>query len=300
MAGSTPPPQAPLPSTDPPPGGRRRLVLAAGAALAVLILGGGAAAGLLLTGGGGTNPAATAATPATVTPAASEAPAPAAAPAASPTASPTAAPLPSPAPDPGVPAFRFAPLWPFASAADAVAWQRAADPGGHQPWHYDPGATATAFAQTYLGYTEVGRVTGVRTAGDEAWVGVGADPAFPAAVLHLEQIGTGAPRPWEVVGSEDTTVSLTTPAYGTTAHSPLTVGGLITGVDEALQVQVRTLAAAQPIGRAGPIAAGGEAQPWTATVPLASQHPGLLTVAVSTGGHRFAVERFAITAVSIP
>jgi hypothetical protein len=295
MAGSTPPPQAPPPSTDRPPGGRRRhLLLAAGAALAVLIVGGGVAAWLLLTGGGGTNPAATAATPATGAPTAAEAAAPAAA------ATPTAAPRPSAARDPGVPAFRFAPLWPFASAGDAVAWQRAADPGGHQPWHYDPGATATTFAQSYLGYTEVDRVTSVRTAGDEAWVGVGADPGFPAAVLHLEQIGTGAPRPWEVVGSEDTTLSLTTPPYGTTAHAPLTVGGLITGVDEALQVQVRTLAAAQPIGRAGPIAAGGQAQPWTATVPLASPHPGLLTVAVSTGGHRFAVERFAITAVPIP
>lgn len=199
--------------------------------------------------------------------------------------------------------FRFLPLWPFASVADAAAWQREALPGGHQPWRLDPGLTALSFATSYLGYTEMDRVTSRQVVGDEAWIGVAGSPpegrTVPAAVLHVARIGVGplAQRPWEVVGSRDTSLTLTTPRYGSTVGTTFRVGGRITGVDESLVVQVRDHEGGL-LARSGGIPAGGEATPWELTMTVKAAG-GLATVAVSTGGHVAQVELFAITAVKI-
>jgi len=210
-----------------------------------------------------------------------------------PSATPSAAPAPAPV-------FGFQPLWPFAGTADAAAWQRSYRAGGHQPWHLDPGQTALSFTRSYLGYTELDRVTSRRVVGTQAWVGVGyANPngrLVTAAVLHLARIGSGADAPWEVVGSRDATLSLTTPDYGATVSSPVTVGGRITGVDESLRVQVRALGAPL-LGQLGGIPAGGQDTPWSARVAFTAPAGTVLTIAVSTGGHLLGVERFAITGV---
>ncbi|MBN9110737.1 MAG: hypothetical protein J0I34_18400 [Pseudonocardia sp.] len=192
----------------------------------------------------------------------------------------------------------FAPLWPFADASEAAAWQREYATGGHQPWHLDPGATALAFAAA-LGLTGIDQVTSSQVAGDQAWAGVGhalpERPAATAAVVHLVRLGTGVDRPWEVVGTHDTTLTLDTPAYGTAAGSPVAVGGEITGVDESLRVQVRSAGAARPLGDTCCLPAGGERQRWATTVTVHGR--GLATIVVSTGGHVAEVERFAVTAV---
>lgn len=196
--------------------------------------------------------------------------------------------------------FRYQPLWPFGSPADAVAWQRSA--GGSQPWRLDPELTALTFTWTQLGFDQLRTVTSRQVVGDEAWVGVG--PGAPsggtAAVLHLAQIGAGAHRPWEVVGSRDTTLTLTTPAYGVVVRgSPLTVGGRITGVDESLVVQVRA-PDGTVLGTGPATPAGGSRTPWSVAVPLDLTRPGVATVVVATGGHVAEVERFALTAVRLP
>ncbi|RTL69495.1 MAG: hypothetical protein EKK42_05050 [Pseudonocardiaceae bacterium] len=192
----------------------------------------------------------------------------------------------------------FAPLWPFADAREAAAWQHEYATGGHQPWHLDPGATALGFAAA-LGLTGIDQVTSTRIAGDQAWVGVGytppGRPAATAAVVHLVHLGTGADAPWEVVGTRDTTLTLDTPAYGTAAGSPVAVGGEITGVDESLRVRVRSAGDARPLGEACCVPAGGERQRWATTVTVHGH--GLATIVVSTGGHVAEVERFAVTAV---
>ncbi|RDI68295.1 Gmad2 immunoglobulin-like domain-containing protein [Nocardia pseudobrasiliensis] len=197
--------------------------------------------------------------------------------------------------------FAYQPLWPFGGVADAVAWQREANPGGHQPWHLDAGLIAQMFTQQYLGYTNVDKIVKTDVRGEQAWVSVGfANPngqSATAAIVHLVQIGTGSDRPWEVVGTEDSTLSLTTPGYGSTVRAPVTVGGRITGVDESLRVQIRALGHQQPVGEAPPTAAGGTNSPWSVTVPFSGACPGALTVAVATGGHAAGVERFAITGV---
>jgi hypothetical protein len=206
-------------------------------------------------------------------------------------------------PKPAVPVFAFQPLWPFTGVSDAMQWQEAYLTGGHQPWHLSADVTALSFTTGYLHYTEVNKVIGTSVVGRQAWVKVGYnDPnGRPRTVanLHLAKLGTGRYAPWEVVGSRDTRLTLTIPAYGATVLSPLTVGGRITGVDESLVIQVRAQSKEQAVGQTGGIPAGGVNTPWRATVRFSARAGTVLTVAVSTGGHLAGVEQFAITGVRV-
>ncbi|WP_245663372.1 Gmad2 immunoglobulin-like domain-containing protein [Nocardia inohanensis] len=196
--------------------------------------------------------------------------------------------------------FAFQPLWPFADAAAAAEWQRSYRDGGHQPWHLEPAATASSFTTGYLGYTGVDQVLQTTVRGDEAWVTVGfANPnavPVPAAMLHLAKLGNGDDAPWEVVGTEDRTLSLTSPGYGARITSPVTIAGRITGVDESLHLRILQLNATRPVGETSGVPAGGQDSAWSATVPFTAACPGALTIAVATGGHLQEVERFALTA----
>jgi hypothetical protein len=197
----------------------------------------------------------------------------------------------------------YLPLFPFSGPADVTEWQQAYRSGGHQPWHLDAGETAVAFARA-LGYNEVDRATSSTIQGDDAKIGVGwvapEEMERPAtvAVVHLKRFGTDEDSPWEVVGTEDTSLSLTTPAYGSTAASPTTVGGRITGVDESLIVTVHA-PDQTTIGRADPIPGGGQNQPWSTKVSFTAQPGQVLTIAVCTGGHLRQVERFAVTGIRV-
>jgi hypothetical protein len=230
-------------------------------------------------------------------------------PAAAPTTAPatatptTAAPAPATsaaASTPQAPAFRHQPLFPFEDLAQVAQWQQA-NRQGTQPWHLDAAATATAFAQGFLGFSALDRVTSTQQSGPDAWIGVG--QALPdgrdttAAVVHLTRWGDGADAPWEVVGTRDTTLTLDTPAYGTTVTSPLTVGGVITGVDESLRVQVRRSGTEAPLGTSCCLPAGGQATRWSTRVTFSAATGRTVTVVVSTGGHVAEVERFAVTGV---
>jgi hypothetical protein len=189
-------------------------------------------------------------------------------------------------------------LWPFASLVQARQWD---SNGGSSPWHADAGATALLFTQNVLGFKDITRVTATRIDGQgQAHIGVGyqnpAGAKHTAATLHLVRYTTSAndtAAPWEVVGSDDTDFSLERPAYGLLVHSPMTVGGHITGVDENITVSVR--------GRTGsptvpaPIPAGGDNTPWSRTVAFTQS--GVLLIVASTGGHVTAHERFAIQGV---
>jgi hypothetical protein len=110
--------------------------------------------------------------------------------------------------------------------------------------------------------------------------------------------GTGPDAPWEVVGTDDTTFSLTTPAYGSLVRSPMVTGGRISGVDESIRVQVRQPSSAAPLGTSPCCTpAGGNDQPWNVKVSFSGASDPVLTVVASTGGHVADVERFTITAV---
>jgi hypothetical protein len=219
-----------------------------------------------------------------------------------PTATPTGTPSAAQTGQPTTPAFRFLPLWPFGSAEEAASWQAQAGAGGHQPWRLDAAATALSFATGYLGFANVDRAIGVSYSGDEAWVKVGHHSEnggdITAAEVHLARIGTGTNRPWEVVGTRDSTLSLASPRYGSTVTSPVTMGGRITGVDESLHLQVRSLTASGVVGAVYGIPAGGDNTPWSGRVSFSAPAGTVLTLVVSTGGHvDSGIERFAIMGV---
>lgn len=196
----------------------------------------------------------------------------------------------------------YLPLFPFTSYQDVQRWQAAYRSGGEQPWHLDPGATSTAFAGR-LGYPGVDSVTSRRDDRLGAHVSIGFYPNGPgttpvvAAVVHLVRWGSGAEAPWEVVGTDDTTLTLDRPAYGSTVTSPVTAAGVISGVDENIKVEVFDPAAQGPVGTACCQPAGGSATPWHMAVTYSAPAGRVLTISASTGGHVAGVERFAVTGV---
>lgn len=196
----------------------------------------------------------------------------------------------------------YLPLFPFSSYEDVQRWQDAYRSGGQQPWHLDAGATSTAFAGR-LGYSGVDSVTSRRDDQVGAHVSIGFYPNGPgttpvvAAVVHLVRWGSGAEAPWEVVGTDDTTLTLDRPAYGSTVTSPVTAGGVISGVDESIKVEVFDPAAQGPVGTACCQPAGGSGTPWHMAVTYSAPAGRVLTISASTGGHVAGVERFAVTGV---
>jgi hypothetical protein len=218
-----------------------------------------------------------------------------------PASAPTATAAPSPAPTP-VP-FGYMPLFPFGSLAAVRAWQASYASAGHQPWHLDADQTALAFTAGYLGFSQISKVAAHAISGGDARVTIGFTlpngRVSHAAVIHLVKFGPGKDSPWEVVGTDDTTLTLDIPAYGGTPSSPVTIGGKITGVDENLRAEVHQLASSSPVGSYCCQPAGGQATPWSLTVPFHAAPGQVITIVVHTGGHVAAVEQFAITGVRV-
>ncbi len=202
-------------------------------------------------------------------------------------------------------AGRYQPLWPFADAAAAEAWRSRHREDGAGAWHLDPARTAVRFARDHLGFSEIDRAVKTNLDGVHARVHVGlaaeeGPRPMVAAVVHLVRYGEGEDAPWEVVGTDDTTFSLTTPEYGASVGSPMTVGGRITGVDESIRVQVRRPGGGKALGEHCCVGAGGEKSPWSARLTFRPAPGTTLTVVASTGGHVAEVERFAVTGVTVP
>lgn len=197
--------------------------------------------------------------------------------------------------------FRYQPLWPFTSESGAAAWQQAYRSGGKQPWHLDPAQTALSFTTGFLDFDEIGLVVSQSVRGDEAFVSVGyradKNPPSTAAVIHLARLGQGDDAPWEVVGTRDSSLTLTQPRYGAVAGSPLTVGGRITGVDESIRVDVRQASTGARLGTSCCVAAGGDAHPWSTQVTFQGATDPAVVIVASTGGHYQGVEAFAVTAI---
>jgi len=224
----------------------------------------------------------------------------------SPSASPhgsAAAPAPATAPASTPSPFAYVPLFPFGNLAAVRAWQASYASGGHQPWHLNPGRTALAFTQGYLGFSRINKVAALTINGGDAHVTVGFTRpdghVSAAAVIHVVKFGSGRYVPWEVVGTDDTTLTLEIPAYGTVATSPVRLGGKITGVDESLRAEVHRLGAAGPVGSYCCRPAGGQASPWSFRVAFRAASGQVITIVVHTGGHVAAVERFAVTGVRV-
>lgn len=227
------------------------------------------------------------------------------------TPAPTAEPAPTAAPPPSAAApvttpattpwrFSYQPLWPFPTAEAAQAWRVSATKGT-QPWHASAEDTALMFTQGFLGFSELDLVTSHTGTATDAHVGVGGPTegtrTSTAAIVHVVRFGPEADAPWEVVGTDDTTLSLTTPRYGATVRQTIVVGGRISGVDESIHVQVRQVAVPDLLGDRCCLGAGGDDQPWSTSITVNDATDAVATVVAWTGGHARAVERFAVTAV---
>jgi hypothetical protein len=204
-------------------------------------------------------------------------------------------------------------LWPFNDAAQVQAWQAAYGVTDHQAWHLDAARTALNFASQYLGYSGMDQVISQVVSGRQARIGVGWDDVgaetpgkevgevdrHEAAVVHLIRYGAGENAPWVAVGTDDTLLTINSPAYGAAVTSPFGVGGLITGVDESLRIKVLATGSSTPLAQVGGLPAGGTRLPWSTRLTVTAPHGSVLTVAVSTGGHLRDVERFAVTAIRV-
>ena len=102
-----------------------------------------------------------------------------------------AAPSPTRQVPPSSRTFAYQPLWPFASVAEAAAWQRAYRDGGQQPWHLDADETALSFTTGFLGFTEIDRVI-ARSIKGERGVDLG---RLPVQRRPGECRGGAPPRP---------------------------------------------------------------------------------------------------------
>ena len=173
-------------------------------------------------------------------------------------------------------------------------------------WRGDADAEATAlrFTRDFLGYQELDRVVSAEFAGGEAWVDVGAllpdGKPRTAATVHLARFGSAPDAPWEVVGTRDTILTLDRPAYGSVTGPTIEAGGVITGVDESLHLQVLQSSQPAPLGESCCVPAGGQQQPWSSRVSFTGAQPGTVVLAVSTGGHVAEVEAFAVTGLRVP
>jgi len=197
----------------------------------------------------------------------------------------------------------YVPLWPFANYAQAKQWATVDGPNGHSPWHSDAVATAQFFTNNYLGFKDVTAITSTKITADEAHIGVGyKDPnglKRTSAVIHLvryERTLGDTAAGWEVVGTDDTTFSLETPAYDSTVTSPVTMGGHITGTDENIHAWVRASDQLTPLANKCCAPAGGQNSPWHVSVSFKA-YSGPITLVASTGGHLIEHERFAIQGV---
>lgn len=88
---------------------------------------------------------------------------------------------------------------------------------------------------------------------------------------------------------------MTEPTPAVEVTSPVRVGGMVSGVDENIRVQVRDPAMPRPIGESCCRPAGGENSPWSVPVRYRGASGAMLTIVAATGGHVADVERFAVT-----
>ena len=277
---------------------RHRRIIAVSAVAAVVIA--GVAAGLLArSSGAGSHAPAAGISATTQLPARGSSPSAGGSGASAGLAGSTAGPSAAPPPPTG-PAFGHQAIWPFASLADAAAKQ-ASQRNGHQPWRGGLDWTALTFVHDYLGYPGINKIVSRTVSGGDARVAVGFATAAgrlnTAAVLHLVRMGFGDNAPWEVVGTDDTTLTLSTPGYGARVSSPTTVGGRISGADESLRVGLFSVL--NGVGESPGIPAGGQNTPWSTRVGFVAAPGTVLIIVVSTGGHVVPVERFAITGATV-
>lgn len=171
---------------------------------------------------------------------------------------PAASSVPTPAADDGkvTTSAPGQPIWPFATDAQATAFPAS------KPWAGTSLATGRHFLTDFLGVQGVTlRSPRCICTGGLLLLSV---RGREVGQLRLVQVGTGANRPWSVIGVTDgTALQVTAPATGAAVTSPLTVTGRVYGADESIRVRLLSRAGA-PLGQA--YAPAGLDRPWSTTL----------------------------------
>ncbi len=137
----------------------------------------------------------------------------------------------------------FPAIWPFTSQEELDAYVSA-----NESKYGDPAATATAFAQEYVGMTApvaIGNASSNKGT-QEVKIGVGEDEAGakvsdpkPTMSVFLKGLGGGGGAPFGVVGSRSAEIVLSSPEDYSTITSPVRVAGAASALEGNVEVEIR-------------------------------------------------------------
>ena len=195
--------------------------------------------------------------------------------------------LPTPTPDASVstpaapvvskPTFPASAFYPFTSAAAEQQWV-AQDGPSKQPWVVDPKLLAKLFVSSFVQQSGVDEVFASTIHSKTATVTLGrtlhdGNRAIPVKVTTVSLAKFD--QAWLVVGAADVDgqLKLTNPKPGQTLTSPAFVAGPGYGVDESVQVDIRTVSGIARTGNRPTVAFGNGVPQWSTTVPFSAADP---------------------------
>jgi hypothetical protein len=192
----------------------------------------------------------------------------------SPTPTPDAStPTPS-APPVSRPTFPATAFYPFTSDAAEKQWV-AQDGPSKQPWVLDPTLEAKTFVASFAGVSGLDQVFTPHVSASRATVTLGrtmhdGGRAIPVKVTTVSLVRYD--KAWLVVGASDpnSNLTLTNPKPGQTLTSPAVIAGPGYGVDEQVQIDVRTLSGVARTGAKPAVAFGNGVPQWSTSVSFSA------------------------------
>jgi hypothetical protein len=179
------------------------------------------------------------------------------------------------------------PVWPFTSDAQAADWN--ADPGGRL-WASDPVQVTQHLLDDFLQLP--GAATTRISDSDGAAVVEVSAAGRPVSQVHLVKVGGAGRGPWSVTRAESDNLTMTSPADGDEATSPLTVTGTVPGVDQSVRLRLMT----DSVLAEGFAPAGG-AQPWSHVLRWPTSAWSVGALVASTFDGKGDLSAVALTAV---
>lgn len=194
-----------------------------------------------------------------------------------PTPTPDASTSTPPAPVPVKPTFPRSAFYPFTSEAAEQQWA-AQDGPSKQPWVGDPELLAKTFVAAFVQQAGVTDVYDRNISSHTATITLGrtlhdGNRAVPVKVTTVSMVRFD--KAWLVVGASDAegNLKVTHPKSGQKLASPAFVAGPGFGVDENVQVDVRTVSGIVRTGELPTVGFGNGVPQWSTTVPFAAPEP---------------------------
>ncbi|MDQ1683717.1 MAG: hypothetical protein QOC82_454 [Frankiaceae bacterium] len=175
------------------------------------------------------------------------------------------------------PTFPTSAFYPFTSEAAERQWV-AQDGPSKQPWVGDPELLAKTFVASFVQQPGVTDVYAKKVTARTATITLGrtlhdGGRAIPVKVTTVSL--THFDQAWLVVGASDPSgdLRLTNPKPGQRLVSPAVVSGPGYGVDEAVQIDIRTVSGIARTGNLPTVSFGNGVPQWSTTVPFSAPDP---------------------------